>query len=68
MPITPMPAYTAERLQQLQQLLPLLESTDSVRLKLTVPETFRRSAIESFPMDPLDAEPESTLSTTPLEV
>jgi hypothetical protein len=48
-----MPAYTAE---QLGELLPLLEYADSVELKLSVPEVFRRSAVESLKMDPLEAE------------
>lgn len=50
---TPMPAYTAE---QLNQLLPMLDFADSVELKLSVPEAFRRSAVENLQMDPIDAE------------
>jgi hypothetical protein len=48
-----MPAYSAE---QLAELLPLLESADSVELKLSVPEVRRRSAIEGLRMDPIDAQ------------
>jgi hypothetical protein len=48
-----MPAYSAE---QLAELLPLLESADSVELKLSVPELRRRSAVEGLRMDPIDAQ------------
>lgn len=48
-----MPAYSAE---QLAELLPLLESADSVELKLSVPESRRRSAVEGLHMDPMDAQ------------
>src|SRR5262245_29734712 len=49
----PMPAYTAD---QLTELLPLLKHTDSVELKLSVPEELRRSAVEGLQMDLLDAQ------------
>jgi hypothetical protein len=48
-----MPAYSAE---QLAELLPLLKSTDSVELKLSVPEARRRSAVEGLRMDPIEAQ------------
>jgi hypothetical protein len=41
---------------ELQQLLGLVSSSDTVELKLTVPESEQRSAIVSLGMDPLDAE------------
>ena len=48
-----MPAYSAE---QLAELLPMLESADSVELKVSVPEVRRRSAVESLRLDPLDGQ------------
>jgi len=48
-----MPAYTAE---QLAELLPLLESADSVELKVSVPEVRRRSAVAELHIDPIDAQ------------
>lgn len=53
MPSEVMPAYSAE---QLAELLPLLQSADSVELKLSVPEVRRRSAVEGLRMDPIDAQ------------
>jgi hypothetical protein len=40
----------------LATLLGLLEGADSVELKLTVPESVRRSAVSALGMDPLDAQ------------
>jgi hypothetical protein len=48
-----MPAYSAE---QLAELLPMLESADSVELKVSVPEVRRRSAVEGLRLDPMDAQ------------
>jgi hypothetical protein len=42
--------------EQLTQLLQLLKGTDSVELKLTVPDADRRSAVAALDMDPLDAQ------------
>jgi hypothetical protein len=41
---------------QLAQLLDLIDDADSVELKVTIPETDQRSAVEALGMDPLDAE------------
>jgi hypothetical protein len=40
----------------LANLLDLLEGADSVELKLTVPESVRRSAVSALGMDPLEAQ------------
>ena len=40
----------------LQQVLALSSGSDSVELKLTVPDTEHRSAIEALELDPLDAQ------------
>ena len=40
---------------QLQELLGLLQGTDTVELKLTVPDADRRSTVLALGMDPLDA-------------
>jgi hypothetical protein len=52
------PAAAAGRLtdEQLRDLVSLLAEVDSVELKLTVPESEQRSAVELLGMDPLDAE------------
>jgi adenylate cyclase class IV len=42
--------------QQIADVLDLLKDTDSVELKLTVPDTDQRSAVMSLDMDVLDAE------------
>jgi hypothetical protein len=42
--------------EQLSELLGLLKGADSVELKLTVPETDQRSAIQALGIDPLDAQ------------
>jgi len=42
--------------QQLQELLGLVKGSDSVELKLTVPESDHRSAVQSLGMDALDAQ------------
>jgi hypothetical protein len=41
---------------ELAELLPLIRDSDSVELKLTVPESDQRSAVASLGMDPLDAQ------------
>jgi hypothetical protein len=41
---------------QLTTLLALLKEADSVELKLTLPESLRRSAVSALEMDPLDAQ------------
>jgi len=47
------PALSAE---QLGELLQLLKGSDSVELKVSVPEENRRSAVRALGMDPLDAQ------------
>jgi hypothetical protein len=42
--------------EDLRELVELLGNADSVELKLTVPESEQRSAVELLGMDPLDAE------------
>jgi hypothetical protein len=42
--------------EQLVELMPLLEGSDTVELKLTVPEASQATAIETLGMDPLDAQ------------
>jgi hypothetical protein len=51
-------AATPPRLSddELDKLLELLGGADSVELKLTVPESAQRSAIDALGMDPLDAQ------------
>ncbi len=41
---------------QLAQMLELMEGSDSVELKLTVPESDQRSALKALGIDPLDAQ------------
>jgi hypothetical protein len=41
---------------QLVELLPLIKGADSVELKLSVPDSDRRSAVAALGMDPLDAQ------------
>jgi hypothetical protein len=47
------PHLTAE---QVKEVLDLMKGSDSVELKLTVPEPAQRSTITTFGMDPLDAQ------------
>jgi hypothetical protein len=42
--------------EQLRDLLELLKGVDTVELKLTVPETYHRSAVRALEMDPLDVQ------------
>jgi hypothetical protein len=42
--------------EELTRLLALIKESDSVELKLTVPETDQRSAISTFGLDPLEAQ------------
>jgi hypothetical protein len=42
--------------EQLRDLLALVDSADSVELKLTVPEADQRSAVDALGMDPLNAQ------------
>ena len=41
---------------RLAELLALIREVDSVELKLTVPDSQRRSVVEALEMDPLDAQ------------
>ena len=52
------PTTTASSLtnEQLVEMLGLIKGADSVELKLTVPETDQRSAIQALEIDPLDAQ------------
>jgi hypothetical protein len=50
---TAAPSFTSE---ELGELLGLIRGSDSVELKLTVPESSQRSAIHGLGMDPLDAQ------------
>jgi len=47
------PAFSAE---QLAELLPLMKASDSVELKLTVPESDHQSAVGGLGLDPLEAQ------------
>jgi hypothetical protein len=47
------PTFSGE---QLGELLGLIKQSDSVELKLTVPESHQRSAVASLGMDPLEAQ------------
>ena len=55
-----MPATSKQTRQlsdaDLQQLLELTKGADSVELKLTVPDSERRSSVTALGMDPLDAQ------------
>jgi hypothetical protein len=51
-----MPATRAIKDEDLHSLLDLSAGSDSVELKLTVPEQGHRSAIEALGLDPLDAQ------------
>jgi hypothetical protein len=42
--------------EQFQQLIGLIKDSDSVELKLTVPESDQRSAVQTLDMDPLEGE------------
>jgi hypothetical protein len=42
--------------EQLIELLPLMQESDSVELKLTVPELHHRSTIQALELDPLEAQ------------
>jgi hypothetical protein len=52
-----MDSQTAVRLpdEQLPRLMELIQDSDSVELKLTVPEEYGRSAVSALGVDPLDA-------------
>lgn len=43
--------------QQLTEVLRLLKTTDTVELKVTVPETAHRATIRGLPLDPVEAQP-----------
>jgi hypothetical protein len=47
------PTLSAE---QVSEILPLIRGSDSVELKLTVPDSDRRSTVAALGMDPLDAQ------------
>ena len=51
-----MPATRAIPDEELPRLLELLDQTESVELKLTVPEAGQRAAVTALGMDPLDAQ------------
>ena len=53
MAVGPTPALSDERLNE---LLALVDESDSVELKLTVPEAEQRSAVDALGMDPLNAQ------------
>ena len=58
-PATPRPPTAARPMvtpEQLPELLALLEGSDTVELKLTLPSASMRSAAEALGMDPLDAQ------------
>jgi hypothetical protein len=50
--------------EQVGELLSLVDDADSVELKLTVPESDQRSAVQTLDMDPLDAEIRQVSSST----
>src|SRR3954466_14690261 len=50
---TPPPAFSGE---ELTKLLGLIKESDSVELKLTVPEDHQRSTVMALGMDPLEAQ------------
>jgi len=50
------PAAPTFSAAQLEELLPLIETIDTIELKLTVPESDRRSAVTALDMDPLEAQ------------
>jgi hypothetical protein len=50
------PASSSFTGEELTRLLALIKESDSVELKLTVPETDQRSAVETFGLDPLEAQ------------
>jgi hypothetical protein len=52
-PKAPAGGFTGE---QLQELLGLIKDSDSVELKVTVPDTAHRSALAALEIDPLDAQ------------
>jgi hypothetical protein len=56
--LTTAPAATAPTFsgEQIAELLPLIKGSDSVELKLSVPEALQRSTIAALQMDPLDAQ------------
>jgi hypothetical protein len=53
-----MPTAAAPHLtdEQLSEVLDLIHGADTVELKLTVPESYQRSAISTLDMDPIDAQ------------
>ena len=53
---TPATAASSLTNEQLVEMLALIKGADSVELKLTVPETDHRSAIQALDIDPLDAQ------------
>src|SRR5215218_9271288 len=53
MAATTSPTFAGE---ELTELLPLIEASDSVELKLTVPEDQHRSTVAALGIDPLDAQ------------
>jgi hypothetical protein len=54
--MSPLPGAPRITDEQLPELLELIGGADSVELKLTVPETDQRVAIEALGIDPLTAQ------------
>ena len=53
---TPAPARTTFSADELSELLALIKKSDSVELKVTVPESDQRSTVAALGLDPLDAQ------------
>ena len=59
------PTDTRLSTEQIAEVLRLLKGADSVELKLSVPDTNRRSAIASLGIDSLDAQIRQVAFSTP---
>ena len=53
---TPAPARTTFSADELSELLALIKKSDSVELKVTVPESDQRSTVAALGIDPLDSQ------------
>src|SRR5215471_15167681 len=64
MPVTSAvrPAFSDE---EIARLIELMKGSDSVELKLTVPQSHQRSALGSLGMDPLEAQIRQVFFDTP---